>query len=149
MEIKEVLPVNVYYKSFKTTLKTISEFVKDTPAKMYDDLEKYGIIPTGPQIWNYIGGDGNPDTEFTLEIAIPVEKLKDIPGMSFKEFESFSCVSAVHNGPWNLLKNTYETTISEIFKNGKQFGTSCREIYVNCDFENPENNVTEVQIGIM
>ena len=148
MEIKKTESLKVYYKSFKTTLKEIWKYVKDTPQEMYDNLEKYGLAPAGPQIWCYYGSDGNPETTFVLEIAIPVQKLKEIDGMQFKELESLKCASLIHKGPWENLKQSYEELIEEIYKSGKSMGKICREIYINCDFENPENNITEIQIEI-
>jgi len=38
--------------------------------------------------------------------------------------------------------------IADINMSGKFLGTVCREIYINCDFENTENNITEIQIEI-
>ncbi len=148
MDIKEIKPVKVYYKSFETTLKDIWNYVKDTPQEMYDNLEKYGLLPAGPQIWCYYGGDGNPDTKFILEITIPVEKINNVDGMAFKELDNIKCASLIHNGPWENLKQSYIELITEIYKSGKLPGKVCREVYIKCDFENSENNITEIQIEI-
>lgn len=148
MEIKQIKPQKVYFKSFETTLKNLGVYVQNTPTEMYENLEKYGIQPTGHQIWSYYGGDGNPDTKFTLEIAIPVSKLVSIEGMDFKELPEFKCASLIHKGPWHNLKNSYGALISEIYKSENSLASVCREVYIKCDFDNPENNITEIQVGI-
>lgn len=149
LEIKEVQPVKVYYKSIETTLIELNKYVKNTPGEMYEDLAKYGIEPAGDQIWIYKGGDGNPETKFTLEIAIPVNRLLEIDNMQFKELETFPCISITHEGSWENLKVSYQKVMQEMKDAGKQPGRECREVYVNCDFENPANNITEVQVGIL
>lgn len=148
MEIKQIKPQTVYFKSFETSLKDLTNYVQNTPSEMYENLEKYGIQPIGHQIWCYFGGDGNPNTKFTLEIAIPVSKLLSIQGMDFKELSDFKCASKIHNGPWHNLKETYQSLINDIYKSGNSLGIECREVYIQCDFDNPENNITEIQIGI-
>jgi effector-binding domain-containing protein len=53
-----------------------------------------------------------------------------------------------HKGAWSDLKFSYEKLIGEIMQNGYKTTNYCREVYHVCDFENEENNITEIQVGI-
>ena len=148
MEIKNEKPCLVFYKTVETTLKDIWNYVGTTPAQLMEEAAKLDLEVTGPQVWNYIGGDGNPDTRFQLEICIPVKEDTLNDPSRLKALKPFKCAVTTHKGKWDEFKNVYEKLIGEIYQSGNTLGDTCREIYINCDFENPENNITEVQIGI-
>jgi effector-binding domain-containing protein len=57
-------------------------------------------------------------------------------------------VSTLHEGSWMEMPSTYQTLIADLFKFGHSMSGLTREVYLNMDFENPENNNTEIQIGI-
>jgi effector-binding domain-containing protein len=46
------------------------------------------------------------------------------------------------------MPDTYGKLIASIQNNGYQMNGICREIYIHMDFNNPQNSITEVQIGI-
>jgi effector-binding domain-containing protein len=148
MEQKIIPSTSAFYRSFETSLATMGQYVGQTPSEMYAELAKLGKQPASPQIWIYKGGDGNPETKFELQIAIPV--AGNIAGETpeFTVLPEFKCLTMVHNGPWENLKHSYGQIIGYLMQNGMQMGNECREIYHCCDFENPENNITEIQIGL-
>ena len=130
-------------------MKNIGQFVGDVPNKMIEEIQGQKLTIAGPQVWIYEGSDGNPDTEFSLELAIPVEKFgKDTKEFKFKELPEFQYVETTHNGPYSDFPEVYQNFIGEIMKTNLEIGTLSREVYLNCDFENQENCVTKIQIGI-
>lgn len=147
MEYKQIENQPVFYKEIKTNLKNIAQFVGIVPAQLMEDLSKEGLQTTGSQIWRYIGGDGNPETEFTLQVGIPVAEAP-LNDNRFIEFGSFKCASFVHNGSWSEFAKVYERIIGEVMVAGHKMNGETREIYHTVDFENEQNNITEIQIGI-
>lgn len=137
-----------YCKEFETTLNEIGKYVGDVPMQMMETVMKAGGIMAGPQVWQYEGADGNMDTKFQLTIAVPLtEQVEALKG-STKELEPIECCTIIHNGAWSELKGSYQKVIEEIMTAGKQPGSICREVYHQVDFEEPANNVTEIQMSI-
>jgi effector-binding domain-containing protein len=146
MEIKEVKNTKLYGKEIKTTLKSIGEHVKVLPEQVLNELKQKGFTPEGPQVWIYYGADGYPDTEFDLLVGFPVadEKMDvDITALG-----NFKCATMIHKGDWGSLGQTYHKVIGELMQNGLSMTGECREVYHKIDFENSDNNLTEIQIGI-
>lgn len=146
MEIKQVKQTKVFGKEIKTTLKTIGEYVKVLPEEVLNEINQKGFTIEGPQVWIYNGSDGNPETEFELIVGFPV--ALDQMDMNITALDEFNCAVHVHKGDWSEFKNVYQNLIGEIMKNGKIMTGECREIYHQVDFDNVENNITEIQIGI-
>jgi effector-binding domain-containing protein len=147
MEIKEISSMNVFYKTFQTSLLEMSKYVLTTPTEMYNEAQKNDLKIIGPQVWIYQGMDGNPNTRFTLEIALPVIKpIKN--NLQIKELPAFKCAAIIHKGDWGNLKNSYEKIISEIYNSGNSMSNFCREVYTIVESPDSENNITEIQIGI-
>ncbi len=146
MEIKEVKQSKVFGKEIKTSLKLIGEHVKVLPESVLENMIQKGFKAEGPQVWIYHGADGNPETEFDLLVGFPVAEEK--MDVDITALENFKCASIMHKGSWGKLKDTYCAIIGEVRQNGEEMTGECREIYHNVDFENVENNITEVQIGI-
>jgi effector-binding domain-containing protein len=147
MEIKEISPMTVFYRTMQTTLSEMIQYVLTTPAEMYQEAIKEGIEIAGPQVWVYHGMDGNPNTRFTLEIALPV--IKSVKSnLKFKELPAFKCASIIHKGDWGKLKDSYEKIISEIYSSGNSMNKICREVYNIVESPDSVNNITEIQIGI-
>ncbi|TAJ14660.1 hypothetical protein DMA11_04620 [Marinilabiliaceae bacterium JC017] len=147
MEFKIIEAQKVFCETVTTTLKDICKLVGDKPAQLMQEAADAGFEIAGPQIWMYKGADGNPDTTFTLTIGIPVttgerqhEKVKTLP--------SFSCAAGVMNGPWEQFSEFYPQLIGDVCCQEKSLTGISREVYHVVDFQNPANNVTEVQIGI-
>lgn len=134
-----------------TTLREISQFVRVVAHKMYQVAIQNELEITGPVYWIYTGMDGNPETVFTLCIALPVsnhDTALDTSDFKLKQLETFHCVAEQHPGNWNQLGETYGSLIPGIISDGLVMSGQNREIYLHMDFDNPEANITEVQIGI-
>lgn len=147
MEFKIIDAQKVFCETVTTTLKDIYKLVGDKPAQLMQEAADAGFEMAGPQIWLYEGVDGNPDTLFTLTIGVPVtagerqhEKVRTLP--------SFSCASGMLHGSWEQLSEFYPQLIGDVCRQKKNMTGISREVYHVVDFQNPANNVTEVQIGI-
>lgn len=143
--------MKVLYYSTRTTFKGLEEIIRNVPEQLYKEAARLQLFVSGPQYWFYFGADGKPDTEFTLEVALPVNgNTEQTTTYGFKELPPFKCVAVTHEGEWNKLGSTYEKAIPWLFSQGMTMknDNECREMYVNVDFEKQENNLTEVLIGV-
>ncbi len=151
MELKKIHPMQVLCFETKTKLSEIGEFVRVVAHKMYKTAVQNDLEITGPVYWVYEGMDGNPETVFSLTIALPIsfkEKHLENSDFKLKSLRAFQCVSEQHIGNWNKLGETYGSLIPTIISDGLNMSGENREIYLNMDFQNPEANITEIQIGI-
>lgn len=150
MEIKTIPSVLVASVTLKTTLEQLCDVVGVIPQSIANELSQQSIKIVGPQVWEYWGCDGTPSKEFTLKIAFPVEKVGTNKNeLKFEQLQEFKCVSKTHNGGWDEFKDVYAKLFEDMFKKNYQMNGYNREVYINCDFENNSNCVTELQIGIV
>ncbi len=149
MNIKESKPYNALVFRVETTLLELSNHVAHVAKSLYREAVRLDLMVTGAIHWNYYGIDGQPDTKFLLEIALPIQE-KEVVSSEFewRRIAGFKCVSAVLEGPWEQLPKIYETLIRQLHAQGLHMTDECREMYINMDFETPENNITEVQVGV-
>lgn len=148
MEIKEINPVPVYFKQVETTLREINKYVGNTPAMVAEEALKKGYKIIGPQIWNYMGADGNPDTKFTIDICFPIEQSDINNGSDTKILGGFKAACHILKGPWSELSTAYSALMGEMNEKGLQLSSYCREVYHLCDFNEQNNCITEIQLGI-
>lgn len=148
MTIKTHPPLTVLYSTHRTTIKQLGEFVGTVMKDLYTEAAKNTIV-SGPVYWIYHGMDGTPDTVFTLEIALPVQGVFQSSKFLIKDLQAFKSVSHVHEGAWEQLYATYAQMMKHIEANKIPLKDESRELYINIDFQKPENNITEVQVGIL
>lgn len=150
MEVKEVGSMLVCGIKVRTSMSKITEHVGVKPEALMKELAAQEIAPVGPQVWCYTGCDGtSAEAEFDLLIAIPVSKEgKEQNGFVFETLPSYRNVSVIHKGPWSELAAAYEQLVSNIANAGLTLVGTSREIYLNCDFENQQNCVTEIQMEV-
>ena len=148
MTIKTHPPLTVLYSSHQTTIRQLSQFAGTVMKDLYIEAAKNSIV-SGPVYWIYHGMDGKPDTVFTLEIALPVQGTFQSSRFSLKELPAFKTVAHIHEGAWEQLYATYGQMMQHIEANKIPIKDECRELYLNIDFQKPENNITEVQVGIL
>ncbi len=149
MQVKEVKPINFIYFRTEATLSMLQNFLS-VSKELFREAVSHDLQITGPVHWHYFGFSMDERKPFILEVALPVsEVLSDYDGnFHFKRTEPFKCVSIIHEGAWNELPSTYDKMSQFIAKHKLQPVACTREIYINADFNFPEANVTEVQIGI-
>ena len=148
MEIKTQQPVRVMYGNVTATLNTLKTDVGNVPEDLYTEAGKAGLQPAGPQHWVYIGADENRDTQFSLDMGLPVQGDGTSDKYQVKELPALKCATTIHEGSWDNFAATYEKLIGEVMAKGLKMTNECREVYLNVDMENPEKNITEVQVGI-
>jgi effector-binding domain-containing protein len=146
---KEVKPINFLFHRAETTVAQLADFLP-----VAKDLQREAVVNNlrivGPVHWHYFGFTGDESKPFTLEVAFPVDGVPtDYDGsFHFKRTEPFRCMSLLHEGPWEELPRTYGLLMQHIATQNLVPTAANREIYLNADFEHPEANMTEVQIGI-
>lgn len=149
MEIKNSNSKLVFSYETKTSLKNLMQAIGNKPNDLMVELEKQGINPAGPQIWTYEGCSGKPEDDFTLKITAPVAKKgKDSEEFKFEELPEYKFVGVTHKGAYSEFQDVYCKIMKEVEENNLIPDGTSREIYLNCDFENQANCVTEIQIGV-
>ena len=149
MEKKKVEKITVLKYTLQSSIATLTTDVGNTANEMVAKATELGLEVTGPQIWQYDGSDGKPDTKFTIDICIPIKVAKGNAGkFEFAELPEFTCISEIHKGPWSTSMNAYERILGEMSRKGMMLGNISREIYIVSDFVNQENNITEIQMQI-
>jgi len=150
MQIKNVPPVNVLSFSARTTLADLDKYAITVPKQLYAEAARLGLMVTGPLHWKYLGADGKKDSLFTLEIAVPIERIRGIDtAYTLKEWPGIKCIAGVHEGEWDLFPETYGKVISWLMREGYTMSGESREVYLNIDMDSPAYNRAEVQIGIV
>ena len=151
MEKKTAPAMTVVSKDVRTTLKDLKENIQDYPSEIVTEAVKAGLHPTGPQYWVYTWETDDMEAEFDLKICLPVACFgKAFTNEKFKleKLSEFKHVNKIHLGEWENLKDTYELLMEEMKTGNVVPGRSCREVYINCDFESPANNITEIQYQV-
>jgi effector-binding domain-containing protein len=90
------------------------------------------------------------DADF--EPCIPVRKGKDVEGISIRELKGGRCVSLIHKGPYERLRDSYKKVFGYINEKGYRTKVPTREVYrkgPGLIFKgNPNNYLTEIQVLI-
>lgn len=149
MNKKSTQPIQVLKYSMETTMATFLQDVGEIPCKIEAKITELGLTPTGPHTWVYSGCDGCESKPFHLDICVPIAEKKGDAGIfEFDVLPEFDFVGTEHKGAWSELAKAYEAFVPEVMKNGFTMTGVGREIYLLCDFKNPANCVTEIQIGV-
>ena len=142
-------PMTVLYQTRQSTLGELGNYAGTVVKELYQYVSDLDLLICGPQYWFYYGVDGRPDTRFTLEIAIPVNgKIPTALLPYFKQIPYFKCLSHRYEGPWQGLSGEYARMIAYIHANGLNMNGIYSEAFLNVDLNFPENNITEIQIGL-
>lgn len=149
MEIKTHPPVTVLFSTHQTSLNTLHQYVGIVLKDLLAEAASLQALISGPVYWVYHGADGKPDTQFTLEIALPVQGVTTSQKFGVKQLPAFKALVHEHVGAWEELPSVYGQLLKHIDDRKIPMNDECREIYVNIDFQNPANNITTVQMGIL
>ncbi len=147
MQVKVHPPVTVLSSSHRTTLKQLDKF-GPVIADIYKEASGRCFI-SGPLYWIYHGLDGKPDTEFTLEIALPIQGDLTSSKFEVKELPSFKAIQHLHEGDFKKLPESYELIMQYIDAHKIPLQDESRELYFNIDFDEPEHNLTQIQVGVL
>jgi effector-binding domain-containing protein len=147
MQLRTLPPVTALVSTHRTTLQQLEQLLP-VSKELYADAAAHTLI-SGPLFWIYHGMDGKPDTEFTLEIAVPIQGKFQSSKFSIKDLAPFRAVTHRHEGPWNQLPDSYGQIFQYVEAHKVAINDELREIYLNVDFSNPANNITEIQMGAL
>jgi effector-binding domain-containing protein len=147
MQVRIHPAVMVLTRSYRTTLKELHQFTH-VSQELYAEAAGKALV-SGPVYWVYRGADGHPDTLFTLDIALPIQGFFNTEKSTIRELPAFKAVVCRHEGPWEQLPSTYEKIMEFVEKYKIPIRDECRELYINVDFQQPSNNITEVQVGVV
>lgn len=150
MDIKTLPAINLFCFSTEATLAELQQYVRIKASEVYTQAQKDNLEITGPIYWVYYGMDGNPSTKFQLDIGVPVQESKACTdGFCCKILDEMDYATCLHVGNWNGFPETYSTLVNQIIASGRMLNGLTREVYINIDFNNPENNLTEIQLGLV
>ncbi len=142
------MPFTALTFSTRATLRTLDQH-NHVPGELYTEAEQLGLTPTGPIQYIYTGVSGDEFNEFGLEIALPVAHTQTKPfGFSLKTFAPFRCVNHQFTGSWEQLPTVYDALFPAFYQAGHKYNGHVREVYAVVDFDNPDNHVTEIQVGV-
>jgi effector-binding domain-containing protein len=149
MQIREIPPITLLCCRMKVNLAGMLSHVRVRSRELYAEAHTQDMEITGPLYWIYHGADGNPETIFQLYIGIPVTPTdQELKSFSILRIETFRCASFIHFGPWEQLPSVYGRILQQIQSEGYQLTGENREVYLNMDFTDEGNHITEIQIGI-
>lgn len=150
MQIKTIEPFNLLYFSTETKITDLEQYVGVIGERLYKDAVANDLKIVGSQYWLYDGFDGDENKLFTLEIALPVERLPEAYAGEFrrKSTEHFKCVWAIHEGEWMKIPETYAKIFAFMAQNNLKPTNKNRELYIHSDLEAPDSMITMIQVGV-
>jgi effector-binding domain-containing protein len=141
--------MTVLFSSRQTTLEDLPSLSGTVVRDLYRYVADLDLLVCGPQYWFYYGVDGRPGTRFTLEIALPVQgKIPTALLPFFKRIPSFRCLSSRYEGPWEGIAEEYRRMLQHIKDNQLEMNGMYAESFLHIDFDEPANQITEIQIGL-
>lgn len=152
MEKKIAPAMTVLAIELKTNMQMLKQILEDKPRRLVSDAVSNGFHVTGPQYWVYTWVELDPNADFMLKICLPVATFGNPHQESefrLEKLPPFMHVSTEHLGSWELLGESYSKLMAQMTASDLKPSMVCREVYINCDFEKPENNRTEIQFGIL
>jgi effector-binding domain-containing protein/predicted hydrocarbon binding protein len=146
-----VFEVGVEYKIIEDTLvltRRIHGKVEDLPSAFTELKKAAGKatagIPFVVQHWPLTDEKGR-----TMDVCIPLSRPVEGGAFEVITLEGGIAATAIHNGPYEEITNTYRELIPEVYRHGHPIQENGREAFPNLDIENPENTVVEVQSMII
>ncbi len=141
--------MTVLYSTRQATLSDLPSFAGTVVRDLYRYVADLDLLVCGPQYWFYYGVDGKPQTRFTLEVALPVQgKIPTAVLPHFKRIPAFRCLSSRYEGPWEGIAEEYQRMLAYVSDNGLKMNGIYAESFLHIDFDDPANQITEIQIGL-
>ena len=141
--------MTVLYNTRQATLNDLPYLSGTVARDLYRYVADLDLLVCGPQYWFYYGVDGRPETKFTLEVALPIQgKIPTAVLPYFKRIPAFRCLSSRYQGPWEGIAQEYQRMLQHISDNQLKMSGIYAESFLHIDFDDPANQITEIQIGI-
>ena len=113
--------------------------------------KKMGRYSAGKPMTLYYDGEYKEEGA-DFEPCIPVRKGKEVEGISVRELKGGKCVSLIHKGPYETLKDSYCKLFGYLGEKRYKAVLPTREVYrkgPGLIFKgNPNNYLTEIQVLI-
>lgn len=149
MQTTQVNAFKALVFSTQATLSELGQHVGSVARQLHADAVANQLDITGPVQWIYDGMDGNPHTRFALTIALPVSgQPSGETAFECQTLPTFKCIWLIHQGPWNQMHIPYKKLIDQAISQQLTLTHISRELYIHVDFENAQNNITLIQLGI-
>jgi effector-binding domain-containing protein len=146
MEVMETESFSALVFKNRLTLKDLNQHVVGKADELHRLAISKGLSIAGPVYWIYNGSDGNPETLFELTIAIPV--IGDLQNIACEQVVRFKGLWQMYKGPWNEMGAVYGQLIQSAMQQNMKLTGECRELYLQVDLQQPENNLTFVGVGV-
>ncbi|RAJ04028.1 GyrI-like small molecule binding protein [Chitinophaga skermanii] len=149
MEIIQLPAMYFFGRSFTCDFEGMLQHVRVLPRELFAQSQQLGLEIAGVMQWHYVDFNPQPGALFQLRIGFPVVAKKEVPSpYEIIELPSFKCAAALHLGAWDKFSNTYSQLVDFVQENNLHFTGHNRECYMLCNFEQADNNITYIQIGV-
>ncbi|NCD33651.1 MAG: AraC family transcriptional regulator [Spartobacteria bacterium] len=151
MEMKTVDEQLLFCMSKELTIPEIPAFAEEAIRQLHCLAGNCSLEISGCCQFIYINSDGQPAKPFTLIIGLPVINRKPITqdGVFFFQTEPYTCIYTDHNGSERDVGMAWHRLVDDVLTAGYIPANQCREIYKQWIEPNSEENITELQIGII
>lgn len=135
----------------RTTLPQLGQYALTVFERLQAEAARLGLTVSGPIQWIYTGADGKPETEFRLDIALPVVNFNGQTSDEFTlaELPAFDCVTTEYVGGWDGIPAVYDALMAHVQASGLTVTDVCREVYPTPHETDPTKHVTEIQVGVL
>ena len=111
--------------------------------------KKFGFNICGPAFMLYYDEEYKAE-DADFEVCMSIRKGEGNDEISVREFPGGACVSLLHHGPYDNLKESYDRILSYCCENQIKIESPIRELYLKGPgmfFKgNPKKYITEIQI---
>ncbi len=150
MEHKQI-PARIYhYAAAELTIADIPGFAEETVEPLYQSAQKNQLDIVGPSEFIYLNTSRDPARPFQLIIGMPVTAMKSsVVGFGFLETPPFECLCVDFRGSMRNIGQAWEDLVSQAHEAGYLLANQEREVYKDWHAFDAEDNVTELQMGIV
>lgn len=151
LTITETTPFRALTTRLRADLTTLFELGVPVDSQVRAQATRLGLDASVPTQWLYTGMSGHPDDDFDLDIVLPISTSAPItPGdsLTVKDVPAFRCAQYTYTGSWRHLGGIYDALFGQFYAADLVYDGRVREIYRVVDLQNPDNCVTDIQIGI-
>lgn len=150
MELKQVASRLYYCVEEELTLPEIPQFAEKNADSIFKDAESKGLGIVGPLEFIYLNCVGDPTKPFQLIIAVPVKEKKPSGNdFFFMETVPFDCMTMDYKGPMENIGSAWESLTIQVLDTGYKLTNQGREVYKEWISFESEENITELQVGIL
>jgi effector-binding domain-containing protein len=144
--LREVQAIEAMTKRIVTSMKSVSEDMKNAYGEVWAHIQKYDGVPTGECFALYHDEENFDPNKMDVEVGFSVKKLvSEENGVVGREVEGGLHASVMHKGPYSELESAYAALGQWIKANGYTPLAPARDIYLNDpSMAEPAELLTEV-----